>query len=73
AGFTNAERMTIRRAIKTFFFRELNNTNALEIVEREAPGDVHVAEFANFIRNTERGIMPGDPELTELVMRHVSE
>ena len=43
-----------------------HNTNALEQMEQEAPGNPDVAHLVDFIRHTERGIMPGDPELAAL-------
>ncbi|MBQ7206512.1 MAG: acyl-ACP--UDP-N-acetylglucosamine O-acyltransferase [Lentisphaeria bacterium] len=63
AGFDNARRFAIRKAVKTFFFRGLNSANALEEILAENPGNPDISHFADFIRATERGIMPGDPKL----------
>ena len=49
--------------MKTFFFRGLNSANALEEILAENPGNPDIGHFADFIRATERGIMPGDPKL----------
>ena len=73
AGFGGAERMAIRRAIKTYFFHGLNSSNALARIETESGGDRHVAHFVEFIRNSDRGIMPGDPELIALGTRRREE
>ena len=63
AGFDNARRFAIRKAVKTFFFRGLNAANAIEEILSENPGNGDIEHFAAFIRATERGIMPGDPKL----------
>lgn len=66
AGFDNARRFAIRRAVKTFFFKGLNASNALEEILSANPGNTDLERFAHFIRTTERGIMPGDPKLKAL-------
>ncbi len=68
AGVCAAERLAIRRAIKTYFFRGLNGSNALKAIEDEC-SDHNVRHFVEFIRATKRGIMPGDPELAALSVR----
>lgn len=66
AGFDNARRFAIRRAVKTFFFRGLNSTNAIEEILADNPDNPDILHFVDFIRTTERGIMPGDPKLKAL-------
>lgn len=73
AGFDSAQRMAIRRAIKTYFFHGLNSTNALTRIAEEGGNDPNVAHFVDFIRRSDRGIMPGDPELVALGTRHHEE
>ncbi len=70
AGFDSSQRMAIRRAIKKYFFHGLNSTNALARIEAEAGDDPHLLHFTGFIRSSERGIMPGDPELIALGTRN---
>ncbi len=65
-GFDSVRRLAIRRAIKNYFFKGLNAHNALEQIEKENSGLPEVAHFVDFIRRTERGIMPGDPALIAL-------
>ena len=62
AGMSNEQRLAIRRAIRTFFFEGLNAKNALEQIERgeNVLPDVHM--FVNFIKESHRGIMPGNPK-----------
>lgn len=75
AGFESPLRLAIRRAIKIYFFRGLNGSNALAEIEQEAPA-AEVQHFIDFIRATKRGIMPGDPAMVALArcdeedMRH---
>ncbi len=65
AGFSSELRISIRRAIKTFFFKGLNSANALAQIETENPGE-EVKHFMDFIRNSSRGIMPGDPDIAAI-------
>ncbi len=65
-GFDSARRLAVKHAVKTYFFRGLNGSNALEQMVQDAPGNADVAHLVDFIRHTERGIMPGDPELAAL-------
>ena len=62
AGMSSDERLAIRKAIKTYFFKDLNGSNALAEIESE-PMTPEVAHFVDFIRNSERGIMAGESEL----------
>ena len=73
AGYDSFARMAIRRAIKTYFFKGLNATNALAEIEKTPDLLPEVRHFVQFIRSTERGIMPGDPELIALGIRGVDE
>lgn len=63
AGMPNETRLAIRRAIKTFFFEGLNTKNALERIESQ-PMIPEVRMFVNFIKESNRGIMPGNPKYT---------
>lgn len=71
-GFDSALRLQIRRAIKTYFFRNLNGTNALAEIEKQ-PVPPELAHFIEFIRNTTRGLMPGDPALIALAANRNDE
>lgn len=73
AGYDSSARAAIRRAIKTYFFKGLNATNALSEIENEPDLSPDVLHFAQFIRGTERGIMPGDPKLIALGIHGVDE
>ncbi len=67
AGFNDELRLAIKHAIKTFFFHGLNAGNALHEIENSADFErPEISHFVDFIRHTERGIMPGDPELIAL-------
>ena len=66
AGFDNSRRFAIRQAVKTFFFKGLNSTNAVEEILAAHPDNPDITLFTDFIRSTERGIMPGDPKLKSL-------
>ncbi len=61
AGMSNEQRLAIRRAIRTFFFEGLNAKNALEQIERGENVLPEVHMFVNFIKESHRGIMPGNP------------
>jgi len=63
AGLSNEARLAIRRAIKTYFFEGLNGKNALERIE-SLPMTPEVRLFVNFIKESKRGIMPGNPKYT---------
>ena len=62
AGMSNEQRLAIRRAIRTFFFEGLNAKNALEQIERGENVLPEVHMFVNFIKDSHRGIMPGNPK-----------
>ncbi len=62
AGMSNEQRLAIRKAIRTFFFEGLNAKNALEQIEREEHLLPEVRMFVNFIKESHRGIMPGNPK-----------
>lgn len=64
AGFSNESRLAIRRAIKTFFFEGLNAKNALDEIEHSGNVLPEVHAFVNFIKESKRGIMPGNPKYT---------
>lgn len=66
AGYDSDRRLAIKNAIRSYFFRGLNGRNALELIDSANPGNPDVGEFVNFIRASERGIMPGDPALIAL-------
>ena len=70
AGYESAQRMAIRKAIKSFFFHGLNAANALAEIEAMPEKMPELEHFVHFIRTTERGIMPGDPELAALGKHH---
>ena len=64
-GSDGPRRLAIRKAIKEVFFRGLNTANALAAIEA-GPVTPDVEHFVDFIRHSDRGIMPGDPELIAL-------
>lgn len=64
AGFSNETRLAIRHAIKTYFFAGLNSKNALEQIEKEGDLRPEVQHFVDFIKASNRGIMPGNPKYT---------
>ena len=72
AGFDNSRRFAIRQAVKTFFFKGLNSSNAIDEILAAHPDNPDITLFTDFIRSTERGIMPGDPKLKALGTNDVS-
>lgn len=72
AGFDDDRRLQIRKAIKDYFFHGFNASNALEKILSDYPNNDDIIHFVDFIRHTERGIMPGDPTLSALG-RHAHE
>lgn len=66
AGFSNEQRLAIRKAIKAFFFEGLNSKNAVELIEQSGFYTPETKLFADFIKETKRGIMPGNPKYTGL-------
>ncbi len=62
AGLSAERRAAIRTAIKIFFFKGLNSKNAFaEIAKLDATPEI--ALFTEFIQNSNRGIMSGDPNM----------
>ena len=72
-GFDSGRRLAVRKAIKSFFFRGLNTTQALEEIIREFPESEDIAHFTDFIRKTERGIMPGDEDIARLAKHNIND
>lgn len=62
AGMESDTRLAIRKAIKSYFFKGLNGSNALSEIESE-PMIGEVQHFVDFIRASERGIMAGASDL----------
>ena len=72
-NYDSEQRLIIRRIIKDYFFKQLNSSNALEKIMREYPDSAEARHFVEFIRSTERGIMPGDPALIALSGNHLND
>lgn len=66
AGFDSDRRLAVKNAIRSYFFRGLNSSNALALIAGNNPGNADIEEFIAFIKASERGIMPGDPALIAL-------
>ena len=66
AGYDDSRRLIIRKMIKYFFFRNLNTAQALAKIAEEFPASQDAEQFAAFIRQSTRGIMPGNPALASL-------
>ena len=62
AGFSAEARQEIRKAIKSYFFKGLNGSNAIAEISSEAMTP-EVEHFVKFIQSSERGIMAGESEL----------
>ncbi|WP_176014736.1 acyl-ACP--UDP-N-acetylglucosamine O-acyltransferase [Victivallis sp. Marseille-Q1083] len=62
AGIDSAGRAAIRRALKIYFFRGLNSSNAFAEIRKE-PLTPEVTHFIEFVQATSRGMMSGDPAL----------
>ncbi|MBE6370433.1 MAG: acyl-ACP--UDP-N-acetylglucosamine O-acyltransferase [Lentisphaerae bacterium] len=62
AGLDSEARLAIRKAIKSYFFKDLNGSNALSEIENDGLTE-ETAHFVKFIRESERGIMAGESEL----------
>ncbi|MCK5803395.1 MAG: acyl-ACP--UDP-N-acetylglucosamine O-acyltransferase [Lentisphaeria bacterium] len=58
-GVKPPARKAIRAAIKTYFFSGLNRSNALAAIREEHGPIPEIEEFATFIENTRKGIVPG--------------
>lgn len=65
AGMGNEQRLAVRRAIKTFFFEGLNAKNAVEQIEKDGMTP-EVEHFVDFIKASNRGVMPGNPKYAGL-------
>ncbi len=68
AGFSNEQRLAVKRAIKTLFFDGLNTKNALLAMEGDPAINTYpeVRMFADFVKESKRGIMPGNPKYAGL-------
>ncbi|HPO90487.1 MAG TPA: acyl-ACP--UDP-N-acetylglucosamine O-acyltransferase [Victivallales bacterium] len=66
AGFSQELRMDIRKAIKTYFFQDLNKSVALELI-LSGEHSPEVNHFVDFIKSSKRGIMPGRAKYVEEV------
>ena len=64
ANLSPNTRLAIRRAIKTFFFEGLSSPHALEQIAMNNNDCPEVEMFINFIKQSNRGIMPGNPKYT---------
>lgn len=58
-GFTSEKIAEIQDIYRYMFLKGMNNTKAIEIVEREVPASVERDYILDFIRTSERGIMKG--------------
>jgi UDP-N-acetylglucosamine acyltransferase len=62
AGLNDEQRAAIRKAIKTYFFKGLNSTNAIAAITKEEVTP-EVQHFVDFVSSTERGIVSPEPKL----------
>jgi UDP-N-acetylglucosamine acyltransferase len=58
-GFTTEKISEIQEIYRYIFLKGLNNSKALDAVERELPQSPERDYIVNFIRNSERGVMKG--------------
>jgi UDP-N-acetylglucosamine acyltransferase len=58
-GFTTEKINEIQEIYRYIFLKGLNNSKALDAVERELPSTPERDYIVNFIRNSERGVMKG--------------
>ncbi|MBL7884188.1 MAG: acyl-ACP--UDP-N-acetylglucosamine O-acyltransferase [Bacteroidia bacterium] len=58
-GFSNESIMQIEDIYRTLYVKGHNVTNALAIIEQEAPASIEKDQILNFIRNSKDGIMRG--------------
>lgn len=70
AGYDDSRRLTIRKVIKLFFFRNLNAAQALARIADGFPGDPDAGKFSGFIQHSTRGIMPGNPRLASIAAQY---
>ncbi len=64
AGMNQKQRMDIRKAIKTYFFQDINKSAALELIISEI-NSPETSHFVEFIKSSKRGIMPGRAKYVE--------
>jgi UDP-N-acetylglucosamine acyltransferase len=69
AGFDSDRRLAIKEAIKSFFFRGLNATAAIDEIRKANPDNGDIDKFIEFINHSERGIMPGCASMVALGTR----
>lgn len=58
-GFTNEKINEIQDIYRTLYLRGHNTSTALDIIDIEFPSSTEKDEVVNFIRSSDRGIMPG--------------
>lgn len=58
-GFTTEKISEIQEIYRYIFLKGLNNSKALDAVERELPASTERDYIVNFIRSSERGVMKG--------------
>ena len=58
-GFESEKITEIQEVYRYVFLKGLNNSKALDLVEKELPASSERDNIINFIRNSERGIMKG--------------
>lgn len=58
-GFSNESIQQIEDIYRTLYVKGLNVSNALAIIEQEAPASIEKEQILNFIRNSKDGIMRG--------------
>lgn len=58
-GFSNESILQIEDIYRTLYVKGLNVSNALAIIEQEAPASKEKEQIVNFIRNSKDGIMRG--------------
>lgn len=58
-GFTNERILEIEDIYRTLYVKGLNVTNALAVIEQEAPASKEKEEILTFIRDSKDGIMKG--------------
>ena len=58
-GFTSEKINEIQEIYRFIFLKGLNNSKAIDLVEREIPQSTERDYILDFIRNSDRGIMKG--------------
>jgi UDP-N-acetylglucosamine acyltransferase len=58
-GFSNETILQIEDIYRTLYVKGLNVSNALAVIEQEAPASAEKDQIVNFIRNSKDGIMRG--------------